>query len=323
MLRVLPGDLGYYLPGTAMNSAKDKGLSSSAYIIAQGQACGIIDTGLGARTFRALVSCLGAHRLTPRWVIFTHDHYDHVANGPWIRRHYNVPLLIHSEDRPLVEQPLRIFDDDLMRSHYSGTLRDAFEDMNRFPEQYQRYQRQVSEDQYHPVSVDETVEDGDTLQLEDFRLRVLHTPGHSPGSISLYEPSHGAVFAGDLPLWLGPGRPYPLGNYSHWKASMDRLLALSPRFIGWGHSIPTSGQENCRRLLRNTLRRVTEIGRAIEEQLSTGERTTAELLEAMDLVPAAHREMAEHSVHAILASLRDEKKVATMRVKGMLHWGLR
>ena len=323
MFRVLPGDLGYYLPGTAIRSARDKGLSSSAYIIVQGQACGIIDTGLGARTFRALVSGLGAHRLTPRWVIFTHDHYDHVGNGPWIRRHYNVPLLIHPEDRPFVEQPLRIFDDDLMSSHYSGTLTDAFGDMNRSSAQYRRYQREVREDPYHPVSVDETVEDGDTLELGDLRLQVIHTPGHSPGSVSLYEPSHGAVFAGDLPLWLGPGRPYPLGNYRHWKASMDRLLALNPRFIGWGHSIPTSGQENCRRLLQNTVQRVTEIGRAIEEQLSTGERTTADLLEAIGLVPAAPREMAEHSLHAILVSLRDEKRVQTMRVKGTLYWRLR
>ena len=75
---------------------------------------------------------------------------------------------------------------------------------------------------------DRLVEDGDALSLGFTTLQVLHTPGHSPGSISLYSPQDGAVFVGDVLFSRGVGRPdLPGGSWPVLLESIQsRLFAL-------------------------------------------------------------------------------------------------
>ncbi|XP_038654551.1 metallo-beta-lactamase domain-containing protein 2-like [Scyliorhinus canicula] len=73
------------------------------------------------------------------------------------------------------------------------------------------------------------LEDGDVIELGDRQLTVLHTPGHSRGSICLHEPERGLLFSGDtvyqgaLIDWL------PHSNINHYKESCRRLLKLLDR----------------------------------------------------------------------------------------------
>jgi glyoxylase-like metal-dependent hydrolase (beta-lactamase superfamily II) len=54
-------------------------------------------------------------------------------------------------------------------------------------------------------------------------LRVLHTPGHSPGSISLYDAEDGVVFVGDVLFWRGIGRADLPGG--HWQTLLESIRA--------------------------------------------------------------------------------------------------
>ncbi|MDS1270399.1 MBL fold metallo-hydrolase [Lipingzhangella sp. LS1_29] len=62
---------------------------------------------------------------------------------------------------------------------------------------------------WHPVYPDRPPDApllaGERLQAGDVELRVLHTPGHTPGGVCLYAPDIGTVFTGDTLLWDGPG----------------------------------------------------------------------------------------------------------------------
>ena len=74
------------------------------------------------------------------------------------------------------------------------------------------------------------------LTVGDLELQVIHTPGHSPGSVVLYWPQERALFSGDLIFRGGVGRTdLPGGNGSALKQSIKRLTQLEIEWILPGH----------------------------------------------------------------------------------------
>jgi glyoxylase-like metal-dependent hydrolase (beta-lactamase superfamily II) len=87
----------------------------------------------------------------------------------------------------------------------------------------------------HPAKVTRVVEDGDTIDLGDRTLEVLHLPGHSPGSIGLLERRTDTLFSGDA-IYDGP----LIDNLHHsnltdYEATLRRLLKLPVKTIHAGH----------------------------------------------------------------------------------------
>jgi hydroxyacylglutathione hydrolase len=79
------------------------------------------------------------------------------------------------------------------------------------------------------------LEDGD-FSIKGLDFQVIHTPGHSPGSISLYWPEHKALFTGDVIFKGGLGRvDLPGGNGSTLKESIKRLSELKVEKLLPGH----------------------------------------------------------------------------------------
>jgi len=82
------------------------------------------------------------------------------------------------------------------------------------------------------------------LRAGNIELEVIHTPGHSPGSICLYWPSHKALFAGDVIFEQGVGRTdLPGGNGDQLKKSIGRLSSLNIELLLPGHGNIIRGQE--------------------------------------------------------------------------------
>ncbi|MFD7436344.1 MBL fold metallo-hydrolase [Streptomyces sp. NPDC059861] len=85
--------------------------------------------------------------------------------------------------------------------------------------------------------------DGQVIEAAGADLRVLHTPGHAPGAVCLYDPGLGVVFTGDTLFQGGPGATGR--SYSHFPTIMgsirDRLLTLPPETeVLTGHGDPTT-----------------------------------------------------------------------------------
>ncbi|MEA2506939.1 MAG: hydroxyacylglutathione hydrolase [Actinomycetota bacterium] len=98
-------------------------------------------------------------------IVATHAHFDHVVAAEELRRFTGAPFRLHPADQVLLDWYME-----------SGRMFLGVE----LPP---------------PPEIDASVEEGDTLRAGSFELEVLHTPGHSPGSISLVGAS--AVFSGD------------------------------------------------------------------------------------------------------------------------------
>jgi glyoxylase-like metal-dependent hydrolase (beta-lactamase superfamily II) len=82
------------------------------------------------------------------------------------------------------------------------------------------------------------------ISIGGLEFQVLHTPGHSPGSISLYWPQHKALFSGDLVFKEGIGRTdLPGGDGEQLKKSINRLAGLEIEWVLPGHGEIISGLE--------------------------------------------------------------------------------
>ncbi len=94
--------------------------------------------------------------------------------------------------------------------------------------------------------------DGDHIDLGDRVFEVIHTPGHSPGGIALWEEKSGVLFSGDI-LYDGPliEDTYH-ANADDYLASMERLLRIPARIVHGGH-FPSFSGERYRTLIKDWL----------------------------------------------------------------------
>lgn len=85
------------------------------------------------------------------------------------------------------------------------------------------------------------------LEVGDITLQIIHSPGHSPGSISLYWPEREALFSGDVIFSQGLGRTdLPGGNGQELKESIRTLSRLPVSHLLPGHGEVVSGRERVR-----------------------------------------------------------------------------
>ncbi|MEU9701580.1 MBL fold metallo-hydrolase [Streptomyces sp. NPDC047981] len=98
--------------------------------------------------------------------------------------------------------------------------------------------------QTHPDRLpDDHLEDGRTVEIAGVSLHVLHTPGHTPGSVCLYAPALNTVFTGDTLFQGGPGATGR--SFSHFPTIIDsirhKLLTLPPdTVVRTGHGDTTT-----------------------------------------------------------------------------------
>jgi len=87
------------------------------------------------------------------------------------------------------------------------------------------------------------LQEGD-MKIGDFGFQVIHTPGHSPGSVCLYWPDRKVLFTGDVVFYQGVGRTdLPGGNGEHLKASIKRISQLEVDYLLSGHGNVVSGRD--------------------------------------------------------------------------------
>jgi glyoxylase-like metal-dependent hydrolase (beta-lactamase superfamily II) len=104
-----------------------------------------------------------------------------------------------------------------------------------------------------PVTPTRSLADGDRLDLGDHALTVLHLPGHSPGSIALFDEAEATLFSGDVVYDDDLLDSLPGGDKRQYVRSLRRLRALPVRLVRPGHD-HSFGQERLHRLIDDYLR---------------------------------------------------------------------
>lgn len=147
-------------------------------------------------------------------ILLTHGHFDHFGAAELLRERLAAPIFVYHEEAPY--------------------LTDTYLNLSRNTPK--------------PVTVShyEELHDGEIIRLKEnngFYLKVIHTPGHTPGSVTYYSPDEKAAFVGDLLYQHGPGlTDFPGGNRRVLEESIvNKILTLpDDTILLSGHSSPIS-----------------------------------------------------------------------------------
>ena len=180
--------------------------------------CAVVDPGmLGQQEEKAMTDFISGNGLKVTHVINTHLHIDHAVGNNFIRQTYNAPVLAHKADEPLGERM-----------------------------QQQAYMFGINEN-FKEVEISEYLYDNETIRIGNGELSVICVPGHSQGSVALYDKADGFLIAGDALFKGSIGRTdLPGGNHAQLiKSITDRLLSLPDETVVYpGHGPATTiGEE--------------------------------------------------------------------------------
>lgn len=142
----------------------------------------------------------------PVMLALTHTHWDHIGDAEAVRAHYDIPLAVHPLERGRLDAP--------------GDTPVPIP----------------------PARVDRELAEGDEVALGEHRLVVMHTPGHSPGQVSLYLSEANLLLGGDTLFPNGYGRT-DIGGASEDDTvkTIRRLLELPDEVtVLPGHGEPTT-----------------------------------------------------------------------------------
>lgn len=155
--------------------------------------CAVIDPGAEPEKIFRLIGHKG---LEPVILINTHGHVDHIGANRDIKDKFDIPLCIHAADGPMLES--------ILQSELSFFL--------------------GAKESPPP---DKFLEQGDEVKIGNVTLSVFHTPGHSPGSVSLM--GDGILFSGDTLFYGGVGRTdLPGGSWKELEISIREKIFTLP-----------------------------------------------------------------------------------------------
>ncbi|HUW22489.1 MAG TPA: MBL fold metallo-hydrolase [bacterium] len=156
-----------------------------------------------------LIKFIKQEKISINYIINTHGHPDHIGANRKIKEHTNAPILIHQYDAPMLAK--------------SGSVLSLI-----FP----------VESSSPPA--DTFIKDGDLIECAGMKLKVLHTPGHTPGGISLLIDD--SIFTGDTLFSGSIGRSdLPGGSPEVLLNSIKKILSLDENLIVYpGHGPATT-----------------------------------------------------------------------------------
>lgn len=183
--------------------------------------CIVIDPGFSnCNEKKEFYDYLQKEKLKPVAILLTHGHIDHIFGVKHLQDKFKIPVFLHPEDK----ETMKIFDKQL------GLLKAFAPNIN---------------------FITTDVADGQIIPIGKFTIKVIHTPGHSPGSVCylVQDEELGFLFSGDTLFNMSIGRTdLAGGNYDdEIRSIMEKIIWLDPDLIlvpGHGSTSTIGEQRN-------------------------------------------------------------------------------
>jgi glyoxylase-like metal-dependent hydrolase (beta-lactamase superfamily II) len=290
----------------------------------------LIDAGIpGWEAYAALEKQLNEQNLNFKdieRVVITHMHNDHVGLIEYIRERVPVKVITHH------------IADERQRD-YVAVYKDMYKNISEelqllgggsFQQLLSRFENAFREDP-NQLNIDQTVEDGDILDLPGAKLKVIWTPGHAAEHICLFDAERRILFSGDhvLPKITSHVSEHtwekrdPLGDYLN---SLLKVRDLPVDLILPGHEVSfTNLPDRVDKLFKHHEARLEEVKAA----LKAGKSTVFEVASAIHwdsrpwlVMDFWTKRMAATETYAHLVYLRNKGEIAESTVDGALHYRL-
>lgn len=202
--RYMVFDRVYQVGGPKLSSQND----CCVYLVDGNGTLVLIDSGYGPgfELIIANIETLGFEMRSIAAVLLTHCHIDHAGGAARFQREYGISIIANELDTP----PLETGNSFLTAAFLYGVELD-------------------------PIRINKVLSgNSETIPVGDLELNIIHTPGHTPGSICAFCDINGAriLFGQDI---HGPFHPDFKSNIEDWRSSMDKLLELDADILCEGH----------------------------------------------------------------------------------------
>jgi glyoxylase-like metal-dependent hydrolase (beta-lactamase superfamily II) len=286
----------------------------------------LVDTGLASTPEEWLLPYMSSHGIDPQrvdFVLSTHSDMDHTGGNAKAAALFPRALLMCNElDRPMVEDLER-----MIVGRYGEFLPDH--GVGDPPETLDWYRANA---RHAPVGLGLT--GGEVLRLSnDWTVELVHTPGHTHGSTSVWDAAHGVAVIGDAVLGVavpgddGPAEPPTYRYVDAYEATIRALQALSPELLLAAHFPVMEGPE-VQDFLAGSLAYCQRVEAALLSELAASGRATtlSELLDRLGPGLGAWPEAAGYQLAypfvGHMERLVATGRVVAQRVDGRVAWGL-
>jgi len=199
------------------------GFDSNVYLLMDGEKAALIDTGTGFNFHHVMEEIereIPVEKIDK--IVLTHEHFDHCGGVTGLKNLCNAEVMIHEKGAEIVERGI-----DSSASFFGV--------------------------EQPPIKIDRKLNDGDRITVGEQILEVIYTPGHSPGSICLYEPESKSLFSGDTIFSDGGiGRTdFPGGSMEELVESIRRIdMDVLDLYPGHGPRIIKNGAKHVKMALK-------------------------------------------------------------------------
>ncbi len=260
--------------------------SPNVFLVHDGGEGALIDSGFGdEKSVQARLEFLRERPdVKVRHIVLTHHHFDHSSGAHQLREATGGRVALHADEV------------NFLRDWQSQAPQDleALAEQKEIAQQIQRFRKQAAE-----AGPDVRVSDGDMITVGGLTLEVVHTPGHTLGSVCLYLREERALFTGDTALGLGTVAisPPPHGDMALYLKSLERLKGYDCAVMLPGHG---QAVHDVSRKLQELIDHRHEREAQVLRLLADGKGTPKEMIPAIymeldkRIVPMALRQIEAH-----------------------------
>jgi len=269
------------------------------FLVINDNEAALIDTGI-KRNGERILKYIFSNNIDLKYIIITHAHGDHHGCAYMIKEKTNAKVACHLLDVPLLE------DRDLQFK----------ESYCKFTPPNEEKLKEFNEITGESVKCDVILRDNDVLNVGNLSLRIIHSPGHTLGSISIYIPNLKALFTGDNLQWTSDfleKRHFGIiTDASLYYKTLERLRSLDINYLLPGHYSILDNKEKINKEINLCIKTYKKFEENILSLLKGKKLSTIEIKDMLKDITGCHVGGGDYellTVHAFLNKLMLDKKI--------------